>query len=64
MPAEPPRLLLTSREAAKLLCISERKLWELTDRGELPAVRVDRVKRYDPSDLRQWIDRHKVRAHP
>jgi excisionase family DNA binding protein len=49
-----PMLLLT-RQAAKLLNISERTLWTLTNEGKIPCVRVGRSVRYDPNDLRAWI---------
>jgi len=48
--------LLRSREAAKRLAISTRKLWELTNRGSLPHVRVGRAVRYDPADLDRWVE--------
>lgn len=50
-------LLLTVRQAAKMLSISERTLWGLTKSGDIPAVRFGgRNVRYDPADLRAWID--------
>lgn len=52
-------LLWTSRQAAKALAISERKLWDLTDTGAIPCVRIGRAVRYDPSDIRAWIDAQK-----
>ena len=52
-------MLFTAPEAAKALAISPRTLWSLTDSGEIPAVRIGRAVRYDPSDLRAWIDRRK-----
>lgn len=52
--------LLTPPEAAKVLAISERKLWELTKSGKIKATRIPpRNKRYDPTDLRDFIDRCK-----
>jgi excisionase family DNA binding protein len=54
--------LLTSPEAARCLAISERLLWSLTKRGELPCVRIGRAVRYDPADLRAWIEACKVEA--
>ena len=48
--------LLTVREAAGLMRISERKLWDLTRHGGLPCVRFGRAVRYDPADLRAWLD--------
>jgi hypothetical protein len=53
--AEP--LLLTPREAARALAISERSLWSLTASGEVRCVRLGRAKRYAPADLRNYIDR-------
>ncbi len=54
---EPSALLplLTAREAADVLRISERTLWTLTQEGELPSVRVGRSVRYDQGDLAGWI---------
>lgn len=51
--------LLTARQTAKVLCISERKLWELTNRGEIRHVRIGRAVRYDRRDLAMWVDKHK-----
>ena len=56
---ETPRLLWKSREAAAALCISERTLWKLTDEGKIPCVRIGRAVRYDPADIRSWIDSQK-----
>src|SRR5262249_25098912 len=49
-------LLLRPHEAAEALAISERKLWGLTDRGEIPCVRIDGAVRYALGDLVAWID--------
>lgn len=48
-------LLLTEKQAAVMLSISPRKLWELRMCGEIPHVRMGRSVRYDPDDLRDWI---------
>jgi excisionase family DNA binding protein len=55
-------LLLTSRQAAQALAISERKLWDLTKCGDIPVVRFGRCVRYAPADLQAWIDSHKQRT--
>ena len=52
--------LLRPREAARILAISPRKLWSLTASGELTAVRIGRAVRYDPADLRKWIEAQKA----
>jgi len=54
VPASPP-LLLKPKEAAKALAVSPRKLWSLTACGAVPCVRIDRAVRYDPADLRDYI---------
>ena len=51
-----PPLLITPKEAAQLLSISERTLWDITNRGRLRRVKIGRLVRYDPRDLQAWID--------
>jgi excisionase family DNA binding protein len=51
--------LLRPREAAAWLKISERSLWSLTQRGELPAVRIGRSVRYDMANLVAFVEAHK-----
>ncbi len=55
-----PTLLLTARQAAQALAISERSLWQLTHDGLMPVVRVGRSVRYDPRDLREFIENQKA----
>lgn len=52
---QPEALLLKPREAASALRIGERLLWELTNRGEVPCVRIGRLVRYAPDALKAWI---------
>ena len=51
--------LLRPREAARKLAVSERKLWELTNRDIIRAVRIGRSVRYDPCDLEAFIEAQK-----
>ena len=51
--------LLSAKQAAKILAISERKLWSLTTSRDIPCVRIGRAVRYDVADLRAFIDRAK-----
>lgn len=51
--------LLKPKDAATLLAISDRKLWELTNCNEIPHVRMGRSLRYDQSDLRAWYEKKK-----
>jgi excisionase family DNA binding protein len=61
MPQLMERLLLPARDAAAALSISERSLWSLTKAGEIPAIRIGRAVRYDPADLRAWIEARKAK---
>jgi predicted DNA-binding transcriptional regulator AlpA len=56
----PAPLLIGAKHAAPLLGISPRKLWELTNCGQVPHVKVGRRVLYSPDDLRIWINRRKI----
>ncbi|HUU92559.1 MAG TPA: helix-turn-helix domain-containing protein [Phycisphaerae bacterium] len=58
-----PRLLLSAREGARALSVSERTLWERTKTGEIPCVRIGRRVLYDVRDLVAYIDRQKGAQH-
>lgn len=49
------RLALRPREAARILGIGERKLWELTNRCMIPHIRIGRCVRYPVDQLRTWL---------
>ncbi len=51
--------LIKSDQAAAYLGISTRKLWQLTQEKRIPAVKFDRVLRYDIADLDAFICRSK-----
>ncbi|NLT75143.1 MAG: helix-turn-helix domain-containing protein [Planctomycetes bacterium] len=61
-----PRLLLSPRETARALGISERTLAQRTAEGVFPIVKIGRLTRYDVEVLRQWIRDHaeKKSANP
>lgn len=50
-------LLVDAREAARLLAISQRKLWDLTSRREITSLKIGRSVRYRVSDLNDWTER-------
>ncbi len=51
------QLLLTPREVARTLAISERKLWSLSaPRGPIPVVRCGRAVRYSLDSLRRFVE--------
>jgi predicted DNA-binding transcriptional regulator AlpA len=45
-----------------MLALSPRLLWTLTNTGEMPCVRIGRTVRYDPAELRAWVEAHKTRG--
>lgn len=51
--------LMTYQDAAKVLCVTDRTVWQLVKDGHLPAVRFGRSVRIDPADLREFINRSK-----
>ncbi|MCP3913992.1 MAG: helix-turn-helix domain-containing protein [bacterium] len=54
--------LLKPDAVADLLGISPRKLWTITNQGDLPCIRIGRCLRYDEQDVAEWIERKKRRG--
>lgn len=53
------QLLVTAKDAARMLSIGERTLARLTAAGEMPCVHIGKSLRYDVADLREFIARRK-----
>jgi excisionase family DNA binding protein len=53
--AEPPRLALRPKDAAKALGVGQRLLWSMTNRGEIPHERMGRAVVYPVDELRRWL---------
>jgi len=51
--------LIKVKAAADYLAISERKLWDLSQNGIIPVVRLGRSTRYDLIDLDNFIEKMK-----
>lgn len=51
--------LLTAKQSAAYLAISERKLWEMSKSNIIPVVRLGRAVRYDRRDLDAFIQQAK-----
>jgi excisionase family DNA binding protein len=49
-------LLVDAETAAGLLSIGKRKLWELTNCGEIPSVKIGRCVRYAVADLTEYVE--------
>lgn len=54
-PERGSELLISAREAAKRLALSQSTLFKLTKSGQLPCVRVGMSKRYSVDALKKWI---------
>jgi excisionase family DNA binding protein len=52
--------LLSARETAKILLISEKALYNLTKAGKVVAIREGRMVRYDPRDVQEYIESRKT----
>ena len=50
-----PRLLLTVEEAGAALGVGRSLMYELIARGEIQTVRVGRLRRVRPDDLRDYV---------
>ena len=48
-------LAVRPTQAARMLGICERKLWELTNRGEIPHAKLGRATLYRVADLDRWL---------
>jgi excisionase family DNA binding protein len=57
-------LLLTTRQAAALLQVSERHLFTLTREHGLPVVWLNKAKRFRPADLERWLAEHVTGGAP
>jgi hypothetical protein len=51
--------LISEPDAAKTLALSPRRLWSLRKSGQIRFIRLGRLVRYDPLDLRAWIENQK-----
>src|SRR5262249_10548236 len=56
-PSPSSPILVDPREAARLLSISPRKLWQLTKDGEIPSLKIGKSVRYRVADLDSWTQK-------
>jgi len=50
------KLLVDSRQVAKMLDVSPRKLWQMQDSGEMPAaVKIGRLVKWNSEELKGWV---------
>jgi excisionase family DNA binding protein len=53
--------LLSIAQAAGFLGVSRWQIYRLIERGELPAVRVGGRLRFVPEELREYLERNRIR---
>ena len=53
--ADPPRLALRPKEAAKALGIGVRLLWSLTNQNQIPHARLGKAVLYPVAGLEAWL---------
>ena len=55
-PPEDKGLLVDSKQAARLLRVSERTLWRMWNEAQMPApIRIGRATRWSYDELREWV---------
>ena len=54
------KILLNPAEAAALLSVSERTLWNLTENGHIPCVRIGELKRYRHAALATFAEQEEL----
>jgi excisionase family DNA binding protein len=57
-------LLITAKQAAKMLCISQRYLYTLSKSGRIPVVAFGRRRLYRVADVERFVSSHSVPAGP
>ena len=47
--------LLTAKDLAKMLAVSEKAIYKWVSRGELPYVKISNSLRFRPAAIREWL---------
>lgn len=53
----PQPLLVNARDAARMLAVCERTIYNLVERGELSIIHIGRATRFAVADLKAWIQK-------
>ncbi len=51
--------LLTADEIARVLSVSRKTIYKLTENGTLPCIRIGRAVRFDPADVEAFLQQAK-----
>jgi predicted DNA-binding transcriptional regulator AlpA len=49
-------MLVDAKATQVLLCMGERRLWELTNCGAIPCRKIGRSVRYVPAEIAAWVE--------
>jgi len=63
MEDSPPTRLLTFRQVAKSLGVTERTVYSYVVSGELPAIKLGRLRRIHPEDLASFVAKKRKVNH-
>ena len=64
-PPEDKGLLIDSRQAGKLLKVSDRTIWRMWNDGEMPQpIRIGRAVRWSYEELKAWVEAGCPKQHP
>lgn len=53
---------LTEAEMAKMLKMSRTTLWELRVYSQMPHLKINRMVRYDPREVTDWLKKMDIRS--
>jgi excisionase family DNA binding protein len=51
--------MMTVRQVAELLGVHENWVYDQAASGELPSYKIGGTRRFDPDELRDWIEQHR-----
>jgi excisionase family DNA binding protein len=59
-PSALSRSLLDTEAVAAALCVTPRHIQRLVSERRIPHIKVGRFVRFDPDELKSWLETHKV----
>lgn len=57
-------MVVDEEQAARMLGISRRMVFEFRSKGELPCVKLGRLIRYRVSDIHAFLERKRIQSNP
>jgi excisionase family DNA binding protein len=56
--------LLTVKELAEILNVKEKTLYQWTELGQIPCIKLNRTLRFDEDDIEAWVKSKKKEPEP